>query len=136
MPTQTAVGHFTCASWEERTVSPSEAGPKLTHASVANAFSGGLEAAVTTCEYTIVYVMEKSGTFTGMELLAGSLDGREGTFVAEGRGTFDADGTVRCTFDVVPGSGSGELAGLRGTGTFTAEHGKPSVPYTFAYELG
>lgn len=70
-----------------------------------------------------------------MEILSGSLDGREGTFVVEERGSFGTDGTVYCSFEVVPGSGTGELTGLRGTGSFTAEHGAPSVPYTFAYEL-
>ncbi|MFI1255488.1 DUF3224 domain-containing protein [Streptomyces netropsis] len=135
MPAQTT-GHFTFANWEERSVSPSEASPKLAHASVTNTFTGGIEVADTTCEYTIVYVMEKTGTFTGMEMLIGSLDGREGSFVFEERGSFDADGTVHCVFEVVPDSGTGELTGLRGTGRFTAEHGEPSVPYTFDYDLG
>ncbi|POX40630.1 DUF3224 domain-containing protein [Streptomyces sp. Ru73] len=134
MPVQTS-GHFTYADWEERTVSPGEAHPKLAHASVTNSFSGGISAAGTTCEYTIVYGTEKTGTFTGMEVLTGSLDGREGTFVVEERGSFDADGTVHCTFEVVPGTATGELAGLRGTGGFTAVHGARSVPYTFAYVL-
>ncbi|WP_409471276.1 DUF3224 domain-containing protein [Streptomyces sp. HC307] len=134
MPVQTS-GHFTFANWEERTLTPSEVSPKLAHATVTNAFSGGIEATDTTCEYTIVYVTEKTGTFTGMEVLAGRLDGREGTFVAEERGSFDADGTVHCTFEIVPGSGTGELDGLRGTGSFTAKHGEPSVPYTFDYDL-
>ncbi|MFI9235378.1 DUF3224 domain-containing protein [Streptomyces sp. NPDC053079] len=133
-PVQTT-GHFTFANWEERSVSPGEASPRLAHASVTNAFSGGIEAADTTCEYTIVYVTEKTGTFTGMELLAGSLDGRKGTFVVEERGSFDDEGTVHCAFEVVPGSGTGELTGLRGTGSFTARHGEPSVPYTFGYDL-
>lgn len=128
-------GHFTFANWQERTVSPDDASPKLAHASVTNAFSGGIEAAGTTCEYAIVYLTEKTGTFTGMQVLTGSLDGRKGTFAIEERGTFDADGTVRCTFEVVPGSGTGGLAPLNGTGSFTATHGEPSVPYTFHYNL-
>ncbi|MER7397230.1 DUF3224 domain-containing protein [Streptomyces sp. NPDC000151] len=134
MPAQTT-GHFTFADWQERTVGPAEAHPKLAHASVTNTFTGGIEAARTTCEYTIVYATEKTGTFTGMEVLTGSLDGRAGTFVVEERGSFEPDGTVHCTFEVVPGTGTGELAGLRGTGSFTAVHGAPSVPYTFEYAL-
>lgn len=135
MPTRTT-GHFTCADWKERTLGPDGTSPKLAGASVTNAFAGGITADGTTCEYTIVYVTEKTGTYTGMERLAGSLDGHRGTFVLEERGFFDADGVVHCTFDVVPGSGSGALDGLRGTGGFTAEPGEPSVPYTFDYELG
>ncbi|MEU1673691.1 DUF3224 domain-containing protein [Streptomyces roseifaciens] len=132
--TQTT-GHFTFADWKEHDVTPAGTSPKLAHATVTNSFSGGIEATGTTCEYSIVYVTEKTGTFTGLEILSGSLDGREGTFVVEERGSFGTDGTVYCSFEVVPGSGTGELTGLRGTGSFTAEHGAPSVPYTFAYEL-
>ncbi|MGW0734377.1 DUF3224 domain-containing protein [Streptomyces sp. NPDC002851] len=133
-PTETT-GHFTFADWEENARTPSGAGPALAHAKVTNSFSGGIEAADTRCEYTIVYVTEKTGAFTGMELLTGSVDGRTGTFAVEERGTFGEDGTVHCTFEVVPGSGTGALTGLRGTGGFTARHGEPSVPYTFSYEL-
>ncbi|MFF7233616.1 DUF3224 domain-containing protein [Streptomyces sioyaensis] len=137
MPTHTqTTGHFTFADWTEHPVGPGGAGPKLAHASVANTFSGGIEATGTTCEYTLVYVTEKTGTFTGMELLTGRLDGREGTFVVEERGSFEADGTVRCAFEVVPGTGTGELTGLRGTGSFTTTAGEPSVPYAFGYDLG
>ncbi|WP_411136055.1 DUF3224 domain-containing protein [Streptomyces sp. C10] len=134
MPVQTT-GHFAFANWKESAVGSSGAGPRLAHASVTNTFSGGIEAADTTCEYSIVYVTEKTGTFTGMEMLAGRLDGRAGGFVVEERGSFGADGSVRCTFEVVPGSGTGELTGLRGTGSFTTVPGASSFPYTFRYDL-
>ncbi|WP_345670179.1 DUF3224 domain-containing protein, partial [Streptomyces phyllanthi] len=41
----------------------------------------------------------------------------------------------RTAFEVVPGTGTGELTGLRGTGGFTYRHGESSVAYTFDYEL-
>ncbi|MGK4585034.1 DUF3224 domain-containing protein [Kitasatospora sp. HPMI-4] len=133
MPTR-ITGRFTFADWKESPVGPAEEYPRLARASVTNAFTGGVEAADTVCEYAIAYVTETTGTYAGMELLTGSLDGREGTFAVEERGSFDAGGT-RCTFEVVPGSGTGELAGLRGTGGFVFRHGEQSVPYTFEYEL-
>ncbi|MGA4956598.1 DUF3224 domain-containing protein [Streptomyces lavendulocolor] len=137
MATQTT-GHFTFADWQERPLGPAEPSgtPRLAHASVTNTFTGGIEAAATTCVYTIAYATDKTGTYTGMELLTGRLDGREGTFVVEERGTFEADGSVSCVFEVVPGTATGALAGLRGTGSFTARHGEPSVAYRFAYDLG
>jgi hypothetical protein len=135
MPVQTS-GHITFADWQEKTAGSSGAGPRLARASVTNTFSGGIEAADTTCEYTLVYGTAETGTFTGMELLAGRLDGREGAFVVEERGSFHADGTVQCSFEVVPGTGTGELSGLRGTGSFACRHGEPSFPYTFDYEVG
>lgn len=134
MSTRTT-GHFTYADWKENTIGSDGAGPKLAHASVTNTFVGGVTAAGTTCEYSIVYVSETTGTFTGMEMLTGSLDGREGAFVVEERGSFDAEDTVRCVFEVVSGSGRGELATLSGTGGFTARRGESSVPYSFDYQL-
>ncbi|WP_432118611.1 DUF3224 domain-containing protein [Streptomyces sp. bgisy032] len=135
--TRATTGHFTFADWQERVIGPDEeAVPRLAHAGVRNTFSGGIEAAGTTCEYSIVYVTAKTGSFSGMELLTGRLDGREGSFAVEERGRFDEDGTVHCSFEVVPGSGSGELTGLKGQGAFTARHGEPAVTYRFTYELG
>ncbi|QPP05851.1 DUF3224 domain-containing protein [Streptomyces bathyalis] len=135
MPERTT-GRFTFANWEESAVgTKSGTNPRLARASVTNTFSGGVEAADTTCEYAVAYVSETAGTFTGMELLAGQLDGRKGTFVLEERGWFDADGTVHCTFEVVAGSGTGDLKGLRGTGNYTARQGETSYPYTFDYDL-
>ncbi|GGY27613.1 DUF3224 domain-containing protein [Streptomyces djakartensis] len=134
--TRTTTGHFTFADWQEKVIGPGEdANPRLAHASVRNTFSGGIEAAGTICEYSIVYVTAKTGSFTGMELITGRLDGREGGFAVEERGWFGEDGTVHCTFEVVEDSGSGDLAGLRGKGGFTARHGETSVAYSFEYEV-
>ncbi|WP_274555714.1 DUF3224 domain-containing protein [Streptomyces spiramyceticus] len=133
MPTQ-ATGTFTFTDWEEKPVSGAEDGPRTAVATVTNAFSGVVAAAATSCMYTIAYVTAKTGSFSGYELISGSVAGREGTFVLEERGTFDDAGTV-CAFEVVPGSGTGELAGLSGTGGFTARHGEPAVPYTLTYGL-
>jgi hypothetical protein len=133
--TTKTTGHFTFADWMEHPVRPAEGSPRLAHASVTNSFTGGIESADTACEYSIVYVTEKTGSFAGMELITGRLDGREGSFALEERGSFAADGTVHCTFEVVPGSGAGELVGLRGSGGFTYRQGEASVPYSFDYDL-
>ncbi|MEU0198470.1 MULTISPECIES: DUF3224 domain-containing protein [unclassified Streptomyces] len=135
--TTTTTGHFTFADWQERALGPGEdTHPRLAHASVRNTFSGGIEAAGTICEYTIVYTTPKTGSFAGMELLTGRLDGREGSFAVEERGWFGEDGTVHCAFEVVEGSGGGELSGLKGKGGFTARQGEAAVAYRFEYELG
>ncbi|MFK0116650.1 DUF3224 domain-containing protein [Streptomyces sp. NPDC090994] len=148
MPGTRTTGHFTAADWKEHPLTPADEIPRVARASVTNSFTGGIEASGTVCEYVIVYVPGATGpstgpstgtfigTFTGMELLTGRLDGREGTFAVEERGSFDADGTVHCAFEVVAGSGTGELTGVRGTGEFTARHGEASVAYAFTYELG
>lgn len=56
----------------------------------------------------------------GMIHIVGSLGGRSGQFVIETAGSFDGQ-HVSSTWRIVPGSGSGELTGLRGKGTETAE---------------
>jgi hypothetical protein len=85
---RTTTGHFTFADWQERVIGPGEdANPRLAHGSVRNTFTGGIEAAGTHCEYAIVYVTAKTGSFSGMELLTGGVDGREGSFAVEERGS-------------------------------------------------
>ncbi|MFF4366162.1 DUF3224 domain-containing protein [Streptomyces sp. NPDC001594] len=135
MPPHTATGRFTYAQWEEHAAGPDDVVPRLAQASVVNSFSGGIEAEATVCRYAIVYVTPSTGTFTGLELVTGSLDGRDGSFTVEERGSFQEEGTTRCTFEVVPGSGTGALTGLRGSGSFVHRQGETSVPYTFTYEL-
>ncbi|SDC91468.1 DUF3224 domain-containing protein [Streptomyces prasinopilosus] len=135
MPVTRTTGHFTFADWKEVPAGPEDTHPRLAHATVTNAFAGGIEAESTTCDYTVSYLTATTGSFAGMELVRGRVDGREGAFVLEERGRFGPDGTVHCTFEVVEGSGTGELAGLRGTGGFTSRHGETEVPYTFAYGL-
>jgi hypothetical protein len=56
----------------------------------------------------------------GMIHVAGTLGGREGEFVIETAGSFDGR-RVHSTWEIVPGSGSGDLLGLRGHGVETAE---------------
>lgn len=135
MATRTT-GEFGFANWEERPVGPQEeGGPRLAYASVTNEFGGGITAADTTCQYIVAYAADGSGTFRGLELLSGSVDGRRGTFVLAERGTFDTEGTVACAFEVVPEMGTGELTGLTGSGRYTAKQGEEKVAYTFDYGL-
>ncbi|MFF1413184.1 DUF3224 domain-containing protein [Streptomyces sp. NPDC058289] len=123
---------FTFKDWEEHPVGPEGVFPRLACATVTNAFTGALTAPATTCTYTVAYTGDSTGTFTGMELVTGTVDGREGAFVLEERGTFDATGT-HCRFTVVPGSGTGGLTGLDGSGSFVHRYGDTSVEYAFDY---
>ncbi|WP_017580313.1 DUF3224 domain-containing protein [Nocardiopsis valliformis] len=128
-------GDITYQGWKEE-VGPAGTYPRLARASVTNSFSGGIEAAATNCEYTVVYVDEANGTFTGLELVTGTLDGRAGTFVLAERGSFSEDGTVHGQIEVVAGTGTGELTGLTGTGSFVYRNGQTAFPYSLDYELG
>ncbi|MCP9207886.1 DUF3224 domain-containing protein [Streptomyces cucumeris] len=130
-----ATGHFTFADWQETEAGQAVDGARIARAQVTNGYAGALTAPDTVCQYSIVYTTEKTGSFTGHELVDGELDGRRGGFVLAQHGTFGEDGTVHCSFEVVPGSGSGELVSLTGRGSFTAPHGVQEVPYAFDYEL-
>ena len=55
-----------------------------------------------------------SAGYIASELFEGSLDGRTGTLALQQLGTM-ADGEPTLTYLVVPGSGTGELAGITGT---------------------
>ncbi|MBO8201542.1 DUF3224 domain-containing protein [Streptomyces smyrnaeus] len=135
MTQQSTDAVFTVSTWDEKNVTDSDRGPRLAHAAIVNNYRGGIEAEGTTCQYLLTYTVGKCGSFCGMELLTGSVDGHEGTFAVQQQGTFDEEGVIRCTFEVVPGSGTGELSGLAGTGSYEVREGEQEVKVTFSYDL-
>jgi Protein of unknown function (DUF3224) len=64
-----------------------------------------------------------SASFVGIERVTGTLAGQQGTFLLQDAGTV-AGNVVSGEWFVVPDSGTGELAGLRGTGGFRANLGE------------
>jgi hypothetical protein len=60
-----------------------------------------------------------------MQRFRGNVGGREGTFVLQGTETVE-NGKIKATWFVVPGSGTGDLSGLRGEGGFQGIFGKGS----------
>jgi hypothetical protein len=68
-----------------------------------------------------------SATFVGHERVSATVGGRTGTFVFQDLGTLSPTGNVDGSWFVVPGSGSGELSGLRGEGSFTAAVGESAA---------
>ncbi|HWF64990.1 MAG TPA: DUF3224 domain-containing protein [Rhizomicrobium sp.] len=68
---------------------------------------------------------DKSASLVSVQRFCGKLGGRQGTFVLQGSEIVE-NGRVRATWVVVPGSGTGELSGLRGEGGFEGEFGKGS----------
>jgi hypothetical protein len=64
-----------------------------------------------------------SASFVGIERVTGTVGGRAGTFLLQDAGTV-AGGLVSGDCFVISGSGTGKLAGLRGTGGFRAKLGE------------
>ncbi|MFE0028242.1 DUF3224 domain-containing protein [Amycolatopsis sp. NPDC059021] len=128
---------FTMNNWEERIVSGSEGEPRVAYAHASMTFSGVIEGEAS-CDYLLFYPGEGydggGTTSPGYDRIEGSVDGRKGTFVLRHEFTFDLDG-LSSTFSVVPGSGTGELAGLSGSGTIKGTPGVLTVAYTFEYTV-
>ena len=68
---------------------------------------------------------EQSASLVSVQRFRGKLGGRQGTFVLQGSETVE-NGKIKATWFVVPGSGTGELSGLRGEGGFEGHFGKGS----------
>lgn len=71
--------------------------------------------------------------YVAIESFVGSLDGRSGGFTLSHFGQMHAGDEV-LRIRVVPGSGTGELAGIDGELAIRREPGKHS--YTFSYRIG
>jgi hypothetical protein len=121
-----ATGSFTIKNWDEQPFAEVEGAPKLTQAHVTTTYTGDLDG-----EGTSTLVMAYDGadaSYAGYERVAGSLGGRSGSFVLRLAGGFE-QGAARTDWTVVEGSGTGELAGLRGEGGYVAKQGEPEVAY-------
>ncbi len=70
--------------------------------------------------------------YVALEIVEGTLDGRAGTFALHQLGTM-GDGEQELRYEVVPGSGTGELAGLVGSVALTVVDGRHEV--RLAYTL-
>jgi hypothetical protein len=97
-------------------------GPALVRIHVVETFSGDIEGEGV-AEFLQTVRGEDEASFVGVERVTGSIGGRAGSFVLQDQGTLRGT-TVTGTWFVVPGSGTGELSGLRGEGGFTAELGQ------------
>lgn len=126
-------GNFTVKSWDENTYQELDGNGKLTKASVAFAVEGDLTAAAT-WDAVMCYRPDGSAVFTGYQQMTGQLGGREGGFVLLADGEF-VNGEARSRWQVVAGTGTGELAGLTGSGSAVASATPPGT-YSFDYDLG
>jgi len=68
---------------------------------------------------------DRSASMISVQRFRGTLGGRTGTFVLQGAETVE-NGKIKATWLVVPGSGTGDLSGLRGEGGFEGQFGKGS----------
>ncbi len=109
-------------SYQLETYEDSGGGTDLVEIHVTEAFHGDIEG-----EGVVRFLQAQradgSATFVGIERVTGSIAGRAGTFLLQDIGTVEGS-VVNGYWFVIPGSGTGELAGLRGEGGFAANLGE------------
>jgi Protein of unknown function (DUF3224) len=98
--------------------------PKLMEIHISEKFAGDIdgESPVRALQ---VQREDKSASMVSMQRFSGRLNGRQGTFVLQGKETVE-NGKIIATWSVVPGSATGDLSGLRGEGGFEGDFGKGS----------
>jgi len=108
-----------------------EAGLGLSRYTLAKTFSGGMTGSGVG-QMLAGGPSEQVGTYVALERFVGTLDGREGAFLLAHRGDMNAEGYT-LSITVVPGSGTGELAGISGDFALTIAGGEHR--YDLSYRL-
>jgi len=107
-------------------------GPAIGRYALDKQFHGDLEAASKGQMLAAGDPAKGAAGYVAMEHVTGTLNGKRGEFAFQHNGAMDHSG-LHLTVTVVPGSGTGELAGIAGTMTITIAAGKHS--YDFEYTL-
>jgi len=100
------------------------AGPALAEVRITETFSGDIDGE-STVRALQIQGDDHSARLVSMQRVSGKLAGRQGTFVLQGAEVV-ANGEIKATWSVVPGSGTGDLVGLRGEGGFEGAFGEGS----------
>jgi hypothetical protein len=100
------------------------ASPALVEVRLIETFSGDIEGESPVRALQVLRD-DKSASLVSVQRFRGKLGGRHGTFVLQGSEIVE-NGKIKATWFVVPGSGTGDLSGLRGEGGFEGEFGKGS----------
>ena len=104
----------------------------LTRLSIDKQFHGDLDATSQGTMLAVGTATEGSAGYVAIERVSGTLQGRSGTFVLQHNGLM-ARGEGQLIINVVPDSGTDQLAGLAGTMMITIADGDHL--YDFAYTL-
>jgi hypothetical protein len=121
-------GTFEAKSFDEETSEEFEGGTKLTKARIVQTMAGDFEGD-STIDYLMHYRSDGTASFVGFQRFVGRVKERSGSLVMQMSGSYDGTLT-RATGFVVSGSGSDDLANLRGKFTSEMPHG-----ITGAYEF-
>jgi hypothetical protein len=123
---------FEVTGWEPEPLELGKPGPvTFGRVTLRKTFSGPLTGTGVVA-MTSAALGEAPVGYVAVELVTGTLDGRSGSFVLQHTGVVEgSDGASRGL--ILPGTGTGELAGLRGSMSIT--HDDSGAVLTLDYEL-
>jgi hypothetical protein len=118
-----AAGTFDIDTWDAEKPYEEGDGAKLTRVHVRKRFHGDM-VGTSTADLITVETGAGPAAYVGIETVRAILHGREGTFVLQhSAGSEDGTGETQwLRWLIVPTSGTGELAGIRGQGQISGGH--------------
>lgn len=130
----TLITRLRIAAWDEKPVAQFEDGSRITRARVSVADGAdGLDSG--TFESIMYYRPDGTSHYVNVMRLTATLDGRSGSFVLAGEGSYDGT-TASGMSRIVPGSATGDLADLSGSASSASTQADyPFMPLTLVYEL-
>jgi hypothetical protein len=129
----TASGTFDITGGSEDAYREGDGEVRLTRARGEQRFSGDIQGDGSV-EWLMCYEPSGDARFVGLQRIEGRLGERRGSLVIEASGNHHG-GRSKGSWRVIPGSGTGQLAGISGEGGFEAPGG-PTASYRLDYEIG
>jgi hypothetical protein len=126
-----ATGKTNVKVWDPKPYDQPADGPALVQIHLEEDFSGDIQGSGV-ADSLWAQLAEDAASMVGMARVTGSIAGRSGAFLLQAQGTLRG-ATVSSTWFVVPGSGTGQLSGLRGEGGFTGQRAQRGSDVTLDY---
>ena len=116
-------GEFIVIKWDEKNCGEISNNMVMARAAITYNATGNVQG-----DFNVEYILHytnfntenqhnSEATYIGYMLFSGTIDGKCGTFALEDRGYYSAAGPVSDLF-IKPDTGTGDLAGISGTGRF------------------
>ena len=103
-------------------------GPALVKAHLEESFTGDIKADGVVEILQATNHANESSVLVGIERMTGKIGEKQGSFLLQIAGKIEGK-AIKCDWFVIPGSGTGQLTGLRGEGGFEAKLGKGGECY-------
>ena len=130
-------GTFKLNKWDEKPYDVIENRMKSTKTTAEFIFTGDIEG-IANVESLMFYKSfdlkdphKAEAQYVGLVKITGKLKGKSGSFTMIDHGEFES-GVARSSLTIIPGSGTGELSRITGSGSYTAG---ASPPYTWEMSI-